>query len=1487
MAIVWSRWRWRTWAGLPAGVLLVGLLMTGAVGFNAWMEQSRTAQALFERHVDQLSEDILRRFERSLEVLHGLAGVFATNPGVSRAQFRQAVEIHDLAAELPGVRGFGYVERVAPARLAGFLTEQRTELPEFALRQIDQIDRGAHFIVKYTEPMQANRSALGLDVGSEPVRRAAIDKAVDSGQPSLTAGLALAQDVRQGAGLLLYVPVYAGQSQPQTASARREQLVGLLSTQIVLGELLASIEALRMGTVKLELVDSSDPAQQGPVLYRSAAQLDSPQGAGGALARVVSLPGRAVVLRATPTARFHDGRNGAEFWILVVTGTLISVLMSALAWQLVNGQRSAEELARRLSAQARTLQVVARDTVNAVLTLGIDRRITWANASFERLTGFSAQDAIGIRPIDLGLTARLDSATNARITDALDQGQPIRIDLPILTRAGGERWLELQFQPLHGDSGTLEGFMLIALDVTERRQMVAQLEDALREHDALLLTMNLRFLVSVTDRMGRITMVNDAFSTLSGYRAEELVGQNHRIVNSGVHGPEFWASVWQTISAGQVWQGEVCNRAKNGSLYWVGTVIAPFKDAQGKIEKYVSIRHDVTQRHAAEQVAQRNLTLLRGAIEAIDEAFVLFDPQDRIVFCNEKYRQLHGPVAHLVVPGISFEELLRKGIEFGLPVLAADQVESWVAEQVALHQSGHTTLNKAWGDGGALRIVERKMPDGHIVGFRIDITELVRARAAAEEALLVKGNFLANMSHEIRTPMHAILGMTALLRQTELSAQQADYANKTERAAQSMLGLLNDILDFSKFEAGKLALDPQPFRMDQLLRDLSVIFSASVSKEGVDVLFDLDPALPRTLVGDALRLRQVLINLGGNAIKFTQQGEVVLCVQVLQARPGEVDLRFGVRDTGIGIAPENLSRIFDAFTQAEASTTRRFGGTGLGMAISKNLVELMGGELRGESQVDVGSHFHFDITLPAVPDDLAEVFLDAASARAWRTLVVDDNPLARELLERMGLSLGWDVESCASGEEALHRVQSGASMGKPYQVVLVDWQMPGLDGWQTSQAIRALNLGVPAPLVVMVSAHGREMLSQRSAAEQAMVDGYLIKPITASMLFDAVVDAQAGHDRPHPSRIRSARQGERLLGMRLLVVEDNVINQQVARELLQNEGALVQLASDGQQGVDAVASASIPFDVVLMDLQMPVMDGFDATRHIRNELGLKDLPIVAMTANAMASDRAECLACGMNEHVAKPFDIHHVVGLLRHQARWPELASASLQANSGPPDSQIRQVARLAGMELEAALDRLGGRLDIYARMLKTFHAELSALPDQLHAAVTQGRVPDAKHQMHTLKGLAATLGIPQLAAEAAQAERQLAAAETASEASAVVRQVCGALRAAAPGLVSLLQLIAAPQQASQAVASASEHGGFEADLVEALEVLAIQLRQGDMAATTGIQELVRQFAPAHPALLSPLEEAVSALDFGRAIELCEALIDECRSADPSAPAAA
>jgi signal transduction histidine kinase/CheY-like chemotaxis protein len=632
---------------------------------------------------------------------------------------------------------------------------------------------------------------------------------------------------------------------------------------------------------------------------------------------------------------------------------------------------------------------------------------------------------------------------------------------------------------------------------------------------------------------------------------------------------------------------------------------------------------------------------------------------------------------------------------------------------------------------------------------------LIVAKDQALAAGRAKSDFVANMSHEIRSPMNAVFGMLQLLQRTAMSALQRDYVAKAEISARALLGILNDILDFSKVEEGKLELDPQSFSIDRMLRELAVILSANASGKGIEVLFDISPALPHALVGDALRLQQVLLNLAGNAIKFTEQGEVVLCVRPVASRAGTLEVEFAVRDTGIGIAPEHLDHIFDGFAQAEASTARRFGGTGLGLTISARLVQLMGGTLAVRSVPGKGSVFSFAIALGLTSEALAP----RQEMQKLRCLVVDDNTTGREVLGAIVRSFGWHADLVPGAIEALGALAHARS---PYDVVFIDWRMPGMDGWEASERIRAMAGGGRAPLIVMVTAHDRELVTQKQAGLNPLLDAMLAKPVTASVVFDKVAELRLGQ-RETQATVAPAR-GTRLHGMRLLLVEDNAMNQLVARELLRGEGAQVAVAAGGGEAIDAVGREV--FDLILMDIQMPDMDGYAATAIIRERLGAAAPPIVAMTANAMESDRRAASAAGMADHVGKPFDLDRLVDVILGHAA-PAAAAAVLDA--------------------KGALARLGGDARVYATALQGFDAEMAALGAQLGAAREIGDKVAAARALHNTRSLSGMIGASALfdAAQAAETRCRSGSADCWDAVEQVLAEAARARTAARGGLIS------------------------------------------------------------------------------------------------------
>jgi signal transduction histidine kinase/DNA-binding response OmpR family regulator/HPt (histidine-containing phosphotransfer) domain-containing protein len=748
--------------------------------------------------------------------------------------------------------------------------------------------------------------------------------------------------------------------------------------------------------------------------------------------------------------------------------------------------------------------------------------------------------------------------------------------------------------------------------------------------------------------------------------------------------------------------------------------------------------------------------------------------------------------------------------------------------------------------------------------------QLKRARLVAEEASLAKGQFLANMSHEIRTPINAILGMLQLLLRTELDNQQQDYADKTEMAAKSLLGLINDILDVSKIDAGKMQLDPQPFSLERMLRSLSVILSANLGDRRIEVLFDVDPAVPDVLLGDVQRLQQIFINLGGNAIKFTLRGQVVIGLRLQQLDAHRARIEFSVQDSGIGISAEKQDMIFNGFSQAEASTTRKFGGTGLGLSISKRLVELMDSKIHLHSAVDEGSRFSFVLELPLVhpvPAELRPLLPMDPTLR--RALLVDGNPVALRLMAEAARSWGWTAQSMGSGDEALEWVQAQLRPGTfPVDVVYLAWLMPGQDGWSTAKQLRELaaQCGGVQPTIVMLAANSRESLAQRTQAEQDLLNGFLVKPVTAAMLREAVLAPGATDFRRQKSQRASSLR--RLQGMRLLVVEDNLTNQQVAEELLISEGALVSLAANGQLGVEAVAAALGPqqFHAVLMDLQMPVLDGYGATRAIRQQLKITDLPIIAMTANVMASDRDECLACGMNEHVGKPFDLGRLVGVLLRCTGFAGAEQVDLPAQE--PAAPDVPVAAPEGLDLVAALSRMGGMSDLYVRAARDFAGELATAQSRFHAWLALDGVA-AVRQAHSLKGLSATLGAITMAAAAARLEELLKTKAPQAELLAQVEHMVALAQETASQLqVAIASLT--PEPLPQIPDTEQDIADDGEALRAALEAMVALLQASDLAALERFEALRPSLQALGKSQFGQLQACMNALDLPQALLLCQ-----------------
>jgi PAS domain S-box-containing protein len=791
-------------------------------------------------------------------------------------------------------------------------------------------------------------------------------------------------------------------------------------------------------------------------------------------------------------------------------------------------------------------------------------------------------------------------------------------------------------------------------------------------------------------------------------------------------------------------------------------------DANATLETNVAQRTEELSANRAALATQ--LSVLQAIIDTLPYPIFYKAADTRFLGCNNAYEERFG---------VSRAEIVGKRV-LDLPFLDEAERRAYQAEDEGLISGlgkASREMRFVYSDGDTHDVIYSvaafAAPDGGpggLVGLIVDITQLKmaelaaqtaresmrRAKEMAEDATRMKSDFLANMSHEIRTPMNAITGMAHLALKTDLTPRQRDYLRKIQQAAQHLLGIISDILDFSKIEAGKLDIEQTPFALDKVLENITNLIAEKAAEKDLELVFEIAADVPAHLVGDPLRLGQILINYANNAVKFTERGEILVQVGIVERIGDEVLLRFSVRDTGIGLTAEQMGRLFQSFQQADTSTTRKYGGTGLGLAICRKLAELMAGEVGVDSVPGEGSTFWFTARLGIAPTPVRQPL--AIDVRGKSALVVDDNAHARVVIADLLSGMGFVVAEAVDGAAALDQLDAAAKAGRPVDIVFLDWQMPGMDGIELAERIAARELR-PQPRRVMVTAHGREEVVRKAAA--VGIDGILIKPVSASLLFDAIAQAfDAGGDVARIAGEASSADLADLVGARILLVEDNEINQQVAAELLRGEGFVVDIADHGMEALGMLRESD--YDLVLMDMQMPVMDGLTATRTIRADARRIDLPIIAMTANAMEGDRHTCLAAGMNDHVAKPIHPEALWAALRTWIRpRPGLgqapAGAARDATPAPGASSLR-LDGIPDFDPVEGLRRVAGKEDVYLSILRKFVADRQQTGTALDAALTAGDRNAAIHVAHTLRGVAGNIGAKAVAAAAAALETALRA---------------------------------------------------------------------------------------------------------------------------------
>ncbi len=766
--------------------------------------------------------------------------------------------------------------------------------------------------------------------------------------------------------------------------------------------------------------------------------------------------------------------------------------------------------------------------------------------------------------------------------------------------------------------------------------------------------------------------------------------------------------------------------------------------------------------------------------------------------------------------------------------------------------------------------------------FRATILELHAAKELAESATKAKGDFLANMSHEVRTPMNAIIGMSYLALKTELDGKQRNYIENVHRSAESLLVIINDILDFSKIEAGKMAMEQTHFSLNDVLQNLANLVGVKAADKGLELLFDTAPDVPSSLIGDPVRLCQILTNLSTNAIKFTERGEIVVITRLQQQGDGMALLHFVIRDSGIGLTAEQQAKLFQAFSQADSSTTRKYGGTGLGLTISKKLTELMSGNIWVESVQGKGSNFHFTARFGIQEETTISQGIKHQELAGLRVMVVDDNKIAGEILSNMVHNLGLEAESFSDGPTVIKAISETAQGRRSYDLVFMDWHMPGMDGIECIYKLQCeLNMAVPA--VIMVTAHNRETALETALNKGIRLKALLSKPITPSTLLDAIANA-LGHsivreDRKNDSAAYQEAQ-IKLRGAHLLLVEDHEINRQLAIELLASNGITVEVANNGQEALDLLNGSGV-FDGVLMDVQMPVMDGYTATRAIRKLKRFECLPILAMTANVMSGDREKGDAAGMNAFIGKPINIKEMFITI---AKWVvpgvhkttlELPDRMVVADDAPSDALIT----LPGFQVEQAVGRMGGNQKLYCEVLGKFCANEAGVIDRVRSSLGKGDHETALIAAHTLRSVSGTIGATALQALSAKLEAGIQ--RRSYEVETLLGEVqCELSEAIAVINHALKSQLGADQSQSHPDKTPANHGKNTAatlqDIKPELESLARQIKKFDSTASDAVSVLIEKVAdPEAHSTLNELKRLLASYNFKAASSLLNSLMGQ------------
>jgi len=1385
-----------------AGLLLVGLLVAALARGN----QQRVNDQLIQARVSSRSERALAALSAVLRIYgYGLRGargaiIGAGGESISRARFRDYARSREIEQEFPGALGYGLIRRVSEHSERAFIEEaQRDGWPGFALRTL-RPHQGDRFVIQYVEPIEQNAAAVGLDVASEPTRRAAALDAIRTGQATISGPVQLVQLTSVNkTGFLLFLPVYRAGQNPSTAAEREASTFGWVYAPLSLQRVLDSFDFLR-GELTMRLADASDVGPPVTLFVTPGHRREETHVGRHSL----DVFGRRWLVELAPGPELIAELRLANPNTIAAQVFALALVLAVLACRYLRRLESAQadaarrnqELEERVSTRTEelrrsnellrisTAQLQTAQRITSVGSWDFDvetGHVHWSDELF-RIFGLErTESAPDYRDQVELFTEESWARLGAAIEHSLATSEPYELELTALRADGAKRTTVARAEVLVGAAGKAERLVGTLQDTTGREEAAAQLR---RVSDRLnLATSAARIGVWEWDIETGGLVWDQTMHHIYGTRPDSSSGL-YEMFRSAVHGEDL----------------EMVERALQSAVSGLGDYRSTFRivreggeirhiDAYGVIERdrssratrMIGVNWDITERRTVELALRSTEATQRAILAHAGSAIIATTCDGTITLFNRAAEELLGYAADDLVGRAtpyalhlaSEVDARREQLERELNTVIAAPFDVFVIKA----RSGRPDVNE-WtyvrhdGEHVPVLIAVTSMRDdsGQIFGYLGVVTnlstqkqhertlltfnELLAQRSEqAESASRAKTLFLANMSHEIRTPIGALTGLTYLLSRTPLSAEQRDLLDTLQRSTQTLLRMVNDVLDLSKIEARQLNLEMEPFGLAELLTDIAKFMSAYSTGKVLELVLDTsDCDVTAVLLGDRLRMMQVLTNLVGNAIKYTCEGSVRLAVRQGPARDERLVLRFEVQDTGPGIEPSFLAQLFHTFAQAERRDRGRSDGTGLGLSIVKQLVSLMEGEVGVQTTLGTGSTFWCEIPFART----GTVQLAAHAPAELSVLVADDHEAQRLALTGCVEQLGWKAEVAESGQQVAHTVLRRARSGQPIRVLILDSELGGME----AQSLAALHATLASesfepPLTVVTTL--RDISELREPSQAALTDAWAQKPLTAGTLVEAVLRATMAREGTTTGAIAPphSEAGERLSDVVVLVVDDSEVNRDIARRILNLEGARVELAFDGAHAVERVLATGSAFDVVLMDVQMPGEDGIAATRRIRANAGFATLPILALTAGALASEQERALAAGMNDYITKPYDPEVLISRVR----------AHVAAARGTP-VEIRERTQqlpdrpnwpeLEGIDGADASLRVSGDLTLFSRLLRRLVEELDEARREHVLDVAPDKVPGLLNWLHRMRGMAGNLGALELASVAREMEGAL-----------------------------------------------------------------------------------------------------------------------------------